>query len=336
GFEYVHEESHRWTNSSSLVNPATTVGNPNPNPALPAGFDGSFARTADNYYTARTLGAYAQDIIDLTSQWKLVAGARFDDFKADYDRPAPAGPLSRTDRVWSTRAGVLFQPTDEITYYASYGTSFNPSAELYQLDDRATNTPPEKSRNYEIGIKWELLEGDLSARTALFRSEKTNERNTDLAVSVEENLLSGKRHTDGIELEATGRLSERWQVFGAVALMRAKIDAATGQQADTLGRIPLNTPKYTYALWTTYALGGGWKIGGGFDGAGLRYGQNANTNAAPAYTRWDALIEYEQKAYSIKLNALNLFDRDYYEGVYAGHVLPGVKRSLQLTLLAKF
>src|SRR4029434_289878 len=116
--------------------------------------------------------------------------------------------------------------------YASYGTAFNPSAELYQLDERGVNTPPEKSRNIEAGIKWELLEGELSFRTTLFRSEKTNERNTDLSVSVEENLLSGKRHTDGVEFEATGRLTPSWQVFGAVALMRAKIDAATGQQAN--------------------------------------------------------------------------------------------------------
>jgi catecholate siderophore receptor len=89
-------------------------------------------------------------------------------------------------------------------------------------------------------------------------------------------------------------------------------------------------------MWPTYDLGGGWRIGGGFDGAGLRYGQNANTTAAPAYTRWDALVEYEFKKYSIRLNMLNLFDRDYYEGVYQGHVVPGIKRSAQLTFNARF
>ncbi|MEO8136272.1 MAG: TonB-dependent siderophore receptor, partial [Betaproteobacteria bacterium] len=336
GVEYVHEKAHRWTNSSALANPATTVGDPNPNPPLPPGFDDSFARTGDNYYTARTIGFYAQDIVELTSAWKLVLGARHDDFSADYDRPAPAGPLNRRDKVWSSRAGVLFQPGDVVTYYASYGTAFNPSAEMYQLDDRGTATPPEKSRNMELGVKWELLDGNLSARTTLFRSQKTNERNTDLSVSVEQNLLSGKRHTDGIEFEVTGRLTADWQVFGALALMKARIDAATGQQANTLGLIPLNTPKYTYSMWSTYALGGGWKVGGGFDGAGLRYGQNADTTAAPAYTRWDALVEYEKDRYAVRLNALNLFNRDYYEGVYQGHVVPGVKRSLQLTFSARF
>ena len=336
GAEYVREKAHRWNNTSSIANPATTVGNPDPYVALPPSFDESFARTGDNSYKSDTVGLYVQDTIDLAKQWKLVLGARHDDFEADYDRPAPAGPLSRHDKVWSWRSGLLFQPNDFMTWYASYGTAFNPSAELYALDDRSANTPPEKSRNIEAGLKWELLDGDLSFRTTVFRSAKTNERNTDLEVSVEQNLLSGKRHTDGIEFEATGRVSENWQVFAAVALMNAKIDAATGQQANTLGKVPLNTPKYTYSMWTTYALGDGWKIGGGFDGAGLRYGQNANTTAAPAYTRWDALVEYEFRKYSIRLNLLNLFDRDYYEGVYQGHVVPGIKRSAQLTFNARF
>ena len=99
GAEYVHEKSTRWTNSSALANPTTTVGDPNPIPPLPSGFDESFSRIAFNYYKAHTVGLYAQDIVELTDQWKLVLGARHDDFSADYDRPEPAGALSRNDRV---------------------------------------------------------------------------------------------------------------------------------------------------------------------------------------------------------------------------------------------
>ena len=69
-------------------------------------------------------------------------------------------------------------------------------------------------------------------RTALFRSEKTNERNTDLAeTNLTQNLLSGKRHTDGIEFETAGKITSRWDIFGGLALMNARIDAATGDQA---------------------------------------------------------------------------------------------------------
>ncbi len=336
GMELLREEASRWNWAGGGANPATTVGNTNPYVIpLPANFF-SASRAGQVDYRANTAALYTQDTIEFLPMWKAVVGARYDNFKADYERPAPQGELSRTDRVWSWRTGLIFQPSDAQSYYVAYGTSFNPSGELYALDDRGANTPPEKNRNIEAGAKWELFEGNLSLRTAVFRSEKTNERNTDLAVTVEQNLLSGRRHTDGIEVEAAGRITKDWEVFAGASLLDAKIDAATGQQANTLGKAPLNTPDYTSSLWTVYRLGGGWKVGGGVEAVGLRWGNNTNTNAVPHYTRYDALLAYEQKSYDLKLNVLNLTDTDYYEGVYQGHVIPGTKRAIQITLKLKF
>lgn len=345
GVELVKEQAERWTNGStalSPLNPPTTVGNPNIYDPLPAG--AAFPRDAFNYYTANTVGIYAQDTIEFAPKWKLVLGARHDNFRASYDRQPNAAeitagvtglvPYKRSDKEWSYRTGLLYQPTDTASYYASYGTSFNPSAELYQLDDRSVNTPPEKNRNIELGAKWDLADGDLSLRTAIFRSEKTNERNTDLA-SPNIFLMSGKRHTDGIEFEAAGRITPAWEMFGSVALMRGKIDVAAGTAAATQGNVPINTPDYTYSLWSTYKLSN-WKLGGGIEGVGLRYGSTANTNASPSYVRVDALVQYEMKKSLIKLNVFNLFDKVYYESVYAGHAVPGTARAVQLTFETKF
>jgi catecholate siderophore receptor len=336
GLELVKENADRWGYAGTPANPPTTVGNPNPNPALPPGF-GVATRINPVSYTADTIGLYAQDMVTLTPHWKVLAGARYDNFKADYTRAAPAGPLSRTDRVWSYRTGLIYQPTDTASYYASYGTSFNPSGELYALDDRTANTPPEKNRNFEIGAKWDLLDGNLMFRTALFRSEKSNERNTDLAnTSLTENLLSGKRHTDGIEFELAGRITPRWEIFSGLALMKATIDAATADQANTLGKTPSNTPDYTANVWSTYQLDERWKVGGGVEAVGKRYGNNTNTNAAPSYMRWDALVQYQLEKYAFKLNVFNLFNQKYYEGIYSGHVVPGTTRTAQLTVSTKF
>ncbi|MCV4600287.1 TonB-dependent receptor, partial [Escherichia coli] len=90
---------------------------------------------------------------------------------------------------WSPRLGVLYQPNDSSSYYASYGYSYNTSGETYSYsvnsslaspgNQRALNTPPEKSRNVEIGGKFDLLDHRLFVGAALFYSEKYNERNTD-------------------------------------------------------------------------------------------------------------------------------------------------------------
>jgi catecholate siderophore receptor len=335
GMELLHEKAARWNWAGGGANPAATAGSPNSSPPLPAGFFNA-TRAGQVTYTADTVGLYAQDMIELTPQWKLLAGLRWDQFKADYERAAPPGSLARTDRMWSYRTGVIYQPSDERSYYVAYGTSFNPSGELYSLDERGTNTPPEKNRNIEAGAKWELFGGNLSFRSAVFRSQKTNERNTDLAVSIEQNVLAGKRHTDGVELEAAGRINPDWEVFGGLALMESRIDAATGQQANTLDKKPINTPSYTFNLWSVYRLGGGWRAGAGVEGVGNRYGNTTNTVLVPHYARVDALVAYEKPRYEVKLNVLNLLDREYDEGVYQGHVVPGTRRALLLTAKLKY
>ncbi|WP_424193497.1 TonB-dependent receptor [Ampullimonas aquatilis] len=339
GVELLHEESSRWNNVVTTANPATTVGNDNPYVTnLPAAYDAR-NKVWQASYKGNTKSAYAQDTVRIAPDWKIMAGLRYDHFSTDYDRlPTAADPnplYSRTDKQFSKRAGVIWEPGLNSTYYLSYSSSFNPSAELYQLDQRTANTPPEKSRNIELGSKWDLFDGDLSLRSALFRSEKTNERNTDLAMA-DVAVLSGKRHTDGIELEAAGRITAAWEVFGAVAVMRSKIDVASGQQANTQDKIPLNTPNYTFSLWSTYRLTPHWRVGAGLEAVGNRYANNTDTNLVPYYKRVDSLVEYAYGNYSAKLNVLNLFNTRYYEGVYQGHVVPGTTRMAQLTVGVKF
>jgi len=330
GMELTWEDAKRWNYAPTGTIPPTTVGDPNPYPALPAGFF-TKTRTGEVNFEADSIGLYVQDIVEFLPGWKVLLGVRWDRLDADYERAEPLGPLDRTDSVPSYRTGLIWQPDAVQTYYLAYGTSFNPSAELYSLDVRGSNTPPEKSRNFEIGAKWDLARG-LSLRAAVFRTEKTNERNTDPLVA-DEFLLSGRRHTDGIELEAAGRITPKWEVFGGVALMDAEIDESIN--ADQEGNWPLYTPPYTANLWTVYQLPHGWQVGGGFNAVGKRYGNNANTNYAPGYIRWDAMLSYVQPRYTLRLNVLNVFDTVHYETVYQGHVIPGTSRVFLGTIEVK-
>ena len=331
GVEVMYERAERWNYTQNPANPGATIGNANPF----VNFMPNMTRQGQASYKGNSLGLYAQDVMEFAKGWKVLVGARWDNFGVDYGRPAPLGDLSQRQRTWSYRTGLIYQPTITSAYYASYGTSFNPSAELYQLDDRTANTDPESSRNIELGAKYELFDGGLSLRGALFRTEKLNERNTDLANQTV-SLLSGRRHTDGVEIEWAGRLNPQWDVFGALSFMRANIDVASGQQVGTLGKRPINTPSNTFSFWSTYRLGGGWRAGGGVEGVGDRFADQNNANMVPGYSRVDGLIEYSQQRYTVKLNALNLLNKTYYEGVYQGHVVAGNKRAVQLTVELKY
>lgn len=334
GAEYANEQTTTYSYSGTPVKAPITWAD-----------DGGTASLTDTRVRARntrfesdTYGLYVQDTLSLTSQWKLIAGLRYDRFSGDYERVA--GPLSRTDTVWSRRFGVLYQPTATTSWYASYGTSFNASGDLYQFDPTSANTDPEKSRNMEVGAKWDLADGDLSLRAALFRTEKYNERNTDIDQASNAYLLSGKRHTDGVEFEAAGRITPALEVFGGIAWMKGRIDAAGSSDASqaSVGKTPGLLPRITANLWATYRLSPNWRIGAGADGMSSRKPALAETgiNRAPGYAKVDALVEYVTGPYTVRLNMKNLFDKEYADGLYRGFTVPGETRAAQLTLAAKF
>ncbi len=328
---------------TGYVNPrdSTSVFNPD-NSAIPD----VRTRIKSTEFKSTALGLYAQDTIALTPFWKLVGGLRLDNFKGDYDRSGlatPGTPLSRSDTVLSKRAGLMYQPTDAVSYYASYGTSFNTSGDLYQYDANSANTPPESSRNIEVGAKWEAMDGDLSLRTTLARTDKYNERNTDVAQATGEYLLSGQRHTDSLEFEVAGRLTPQWDVFGGVAFMHAVIDKA-GSSATAQATVGLNpglTPKAQGNLWTTYRLDSKWRVGGGATYSSSKGPVSTTAERlnyrAPGFTRLDALVEYQiDQRNTLKLNVDNLTNKLYYNALYQGWPTAGAMRTTRLTLTSKF
>ncbi len=341
GLELLDEDAGRWSyNAIPGAAPPTTVGNPDASPVLPASY-GNRVKNNIVTYEGFTWAPYVQDMVQILPGWKVFAGARWDDLSADYSTGAEVDYGE-----WSYRAGVSHQPTDFQHYYFAWSDSFNPTSDLYQFTPSTTVFPAERSRTLELGAKWELLEGDLSLRTSVYRTEKAWERNTDIETAANNPLLTRERHTDGFELEGAGRITDRWELFAGLALMKARIDEARPNgNPNVEGLRPRNAPGYTYNVWTTYELGRNWKVGGGVEAKGerLAYGIGGGTaaitpNKVPSYTRWDAMLAYEQPRYEIKLNVLNAFDKRYYESVYenGGHVLPGTGRVVQLVTELKF
>lgn len=342
GADVARERSSRDGYRNIPTRPATTVGAADNSPVTDTRT--RFAQTA---FTSTAVGLYAQDTIELTPAWKLVGGLRYDRFSGSFDRSGNAAPnntpLSRSDGVWSKRLGLMYQPTEAVSYYASYGTSFNTSGDLYQYDANSVNTPPESSRNLEIGAKWELWNGDLSLRTALARTDKFNERNTDVNQATGEFLLSGQRHTDALEFEVAGRINPRWDVFAGIAFMHAVIDKAGSSPAAraTVGLNPGLTPKRQANLWSTYKVTEKWRVGGGFTHVSSQGPTSANAaalaNRAPGYTRWDAMLEYvHNEHHSFRLNVDNLTNKVYYSSLYQGWPSVAPLRTVRATWTAHF
>lgn len=347
GAEYLREDLKRWSYnstacSSSIVSEYRLVAD-----GCSFGY-GNKVKINPFSYSGNSYAVYAQDMIEFVPKWKLLFGARQDWLRADYQSTSTETSLNFSER--SYRLGLTYQPDSTTTYYFAWNNSFNPTADLYQLS-AGLGYPAERSTTSEIGVKWELLDGDLSLRTAIYNAQKQWERNTDLESTG--TLNSQKRHTNGIEFEFAGRISKGWEVFGGIALMDAKIDnrgpytsaSNTYDGSFYAGMTPRNAPRYSYNFWTTYKVQQNIKLGFGAVGVGdrLAYGLNSTSkptpNVAPAYIRFDAMAQYDVfDNFTLRLNIQNLANAKIYESIYesGGFAVPGITRTFQLTGIYKF
>ena len=306
-----------------------------------------------NTFKASGVGLYLQDTVEITRQLKLLGGLRYDKFKGAY-RDTAGNSKEISEGLWSPRLGVLFQPSTTASYYASAGTSYNTSGDTYQFalgsfapgsnNDKLSNTPPEKSRNIEIGGKFELFEDRASLGVALFRSEKFNERNTDSDTAATQYLLSGKRHATGMEFNLSGRINPKWDIFyNHTWIPSARIDESnvapngTGTGAQVAGDRPALTPKHSASLWTTYRVTPRVRVGAGLNYRGEQNPEGQRSLVAKAFATADAMVEVTvSDSTSVKLNVTNLTDKLYADSLYRGFYVPGAARSVQLSLKTLF
>jgi catecholate siderophore receptor len=335
-----------------ISKPTTLVGTPDDGAWVD---ESSRVLRVNNQYTAQGWGAYVQDTVEISPAWKVVAGLRYDNLTGDYDSFSlpqnAAGPMS-TERYrmevseWSPRAGVLFQPTPQQSYHFSVGQSFNTSGDAYSLGASNVNTPPEKSRNIELGAKLDSADKRFSTRLAVFRSTKYNERNTDPDRPVV--TLSGERHVAGFEADIMGRLTSKWEVFGSYMwLPVARVDKAapcptTGQCAqgaagERPGDRPSLTPEHSGTVWTTYQFTPKLRLGAGLNFRGKQSPTRVEWTV-PSYVTADLMAEYrfDFDRLTLKANLSNIADKLYADQLYPGHYIPGAGRTLQVTASLKF
>lgn len=308
-----------------------------------------------NKFSSESHAIYAQNSIEFVPNWKATAGVRRDLLDAQYSS-ATSPRLTFGEN--SYRAALSYQPSAAAHYYVAKSSSFSPTADLYQLTSRPQ--PAERSDVVELGAKLLVADGDLALRAALYRATKNWERNGDLDSTAA--ILTKKRRTTGIELEAAGRITPKWEVFSGLSFMNAKIlevaeniNATTGVvtlgNAGYIGQTARNTPKYTFNVWSTYQIDTHWQVGGGVEIKGERQGFNPSgagavptlngvyhPNTAPSYARWDAMVKYDYRKLTMRLNIKNVFNKVYYDAIYDNgpFSVPGPKRGVVLSAEYKF
>jgi catecholate siderophore receptor len=283
-----------------------------------------------------------------TANWRdiiiLNGGIRYDGYGLRSSNNTQSATVD-SDLV-NYNAGIVFKPVPIGSLYAAYATSSNPfGSELDATGTDYGSAPPsgttilgpERNKAVELGTKWELFERHLLLSGALFQTDKDNARETVGGV-----LTSGAAYRiQGIDLEVSGNLTDRWSVFGGLVLMKSKVTQSG--IATNIGLQLANIAHESFSLLSKYKLDDGWEVGGQavyrskvFGGT---FGANTGTEL-PSYWRFDAFVEKQIDAHwTMKLYAQNLTNKLYYDTLYRSAVpfvavAPG--RAFYLVTSAKF
>ncbi|MFA5630412.1 MAG: TonB-dependent siderophore receptor [Porticoccaceae bacterium] len=299
----------------------------NPNPNQHYDFDIIYGpRTGAGEIETRSL--YFFDTMEVTEKLLVNAGVRHDNFEVD-DYTS-----SRSDNFWNYQLGLVYKPAENGSIYLSYGTSSNPAGENLGQGGGADgvggaaqirDVKPEKSRSWELGTKWDVLNHALSLTAAIFETEKTDARSTDPLTG--DVTLSGNNRVRGVELGASGAITSRWNVWAGYSYLDPEIITYRSGNSVFDGNQIKFIAEQSASLWTTYEVLPSLSVGGGATYTGMRYANDANTLELPSHVRYDAMARYDvNQQISLQFNVNNISDDELYDASHVGifaNVAPG-------------
>lgn len=278
---------------------------------------------------------YLQDTVDLSDQWVVYLGGRYDSWKTNglvESYVAPTYSLlynTRKDSQFSPKASLVYLPSNSTTVRASVGQAFkapllsdlysswvSSTGALYQANPELK---PEKTTSWEIGF-----EQRFATKTELKATYYENYL-TDLIYSTQvtptlvEKRNAGKAKIQGVELEVKQALIEGVNAFANYTYNKTKI-TENGANPALVGKEITYVPKNQYNVGVTGQRGAwsGSVIGNYVDDL---FTKEDNTDviknvygAYESYFTVNAKIGYQLTHWvngSIAVN--NLFDTEYYQ-----------------------
>ena len=290
---------------------------------------------ANNGIKTTIAAAYIQDQIQLTDWLELVAGLRFDSLSIDVRNRNNGLNFERTDKLWSPRAGLVLKPRDNLSIYASYSRSYLPQSgdQFNSLDVTLEALKPEKIDNYELGAKWEPVEG-LLATAAVYQLDRANTRAAGAVPGTV--VLTGAQRSRGVELGLERSITHRWQVSAGYAWQDAEITETTSAAPE--GRkVPL-VPKHSFSLWNRYDISDRIGVGLGVLARSKSYASISNAVKLPGYARVDGAVYYQlTPGIEAQVNVENLFGADYFPTAHNdNNIARGAPRTVKASIGYRF
>jgi catecholate siderophore receptor len=336
GLEIDREDLHqqRYANQIGLIAPTSLLA-PDPDEPFP-GRQTTVASEPDA--STQTASGLIGDTIDIGKQWSLTAAVRLDRFQARYDEAIGDTHLAHVDLIATPRLSLVYKPTKDVSLYAAYGTSYDPSAENLTLSTKTADLAPEMDHTYELGMKAIAPNHRLALTAAVFDTEMQNARVTDPVTLT--TSLQGNLQVKGVELGATGHVTDRLEIVAGYTYLDARTVASL--TPSQIGQLIPNTAHNQFNLWGMYDLSPAFSFGGGINAVGPRAADQSGQAHIPGYVTVDGAASLQiSPRLGLQLNAYNVADAHYYANAYyssavENHVVPGPGRTVTLTATVRY
>jgi catecholate siderophore receptor len=274
--------------------------------------------------------------VSISPQVRIIAGARYERFAIDFTDNRVTGDRHRVDEMISPRAGFVIKPVMSVSFYGNYSVSFLPGSgdQFTTVTDITRALEPERFRNYEAGVKWDIAER-LGLTAAAYRLDRTNTRSVNPA-DPSRIIQTGAQRSEGVELGATGSVTSAWEIAGGMAWQSAVITQATAASASG-ARAPL-VPRSSYSLWNKVSVTQRLGAALGVIRQSKVFAAIDNKVTLPAFTRFDGAL-FAGMPFDLRgqLNVENIFNVKYFPTSNGNNnIAPGSPREARFSLTAEF
>lgn len=265
----------------------------------------------------RNLGMYGVARWSLTDSLKLITGLRVSDYRRTNVVTGAVSP-QETGEV-TPYAGLVYDIDAQYSAYASYSDIMNPQANRNKDGEVLA---PVTGRNYELGVKGELLDKRLNVSAAVFHLAQSNLGVVDDSVpNNPSNLCGGRCYTaagkvvsQGLDLGVNGQISRGLNLAAGYTYTSAEY--VDGPQKDQ--RFRTEQPRHSLRVAANYQLPGTqWSVGGNVAATGKAYKSGGTGAAAWTIEQGTLVLVGLQAKYRItpstqlNLAISNLTDRSY-------------------------
>lgn len=304
--------------------------------------DPDFPLSRKDHLSSRVHAFFWQDQISLTSRLKINVGGRFDDYSRSRHRDPWAdgrivrrGPEERREQTaYTYRAGVVYSLTGSQQVYFGSSSSFQPVNDV-PADGRELN--PETGQSFEIGHRWQGLNGRFTVDTALYRIVRND---VVIARPQEQFDQAGQQSSKGVDLDINGDLGHGIRVIANYGYSLPRFDEYFESEGETdlSGNRPAYVQLHAANLWLTKLWNSGFSTSIGTRYVGPMFTNNADSIRLGGWTTFSGAVGFRRSFYEWSLNAENLFNRErYFTGAdYDNQVYPGAPINVFTTVRFRF